>query len=134
MEQIETKDQLTFLFVWIYRINEWWFRGKRKNGIITAETFCLGYQNVYFKLRPNDSVRLVTFNNQGQVMFKPVFKSHFDNINYDLLDQMVTNGGTTIKSGFTLSKQLLLEFIKDNECVNCENGIIMLTDVGDNSL
>jgi hypothetical protein len=86
------------------------------------------------KLRPNDSVGLVTFNDQGHVIFKPVFKSDFDNKNYDLLDQIVTNGGTTIKSGFTLSKQLLLEFIKDNECVNCENRIIMLTDVGDNSL
>jgi len=71
------------------------------------------------KLRPNDSVGLVTFNSQGQVIFKPVYKSHFDNKNYDLLDKIAVCGGTTIKSGFTLSKNLLLEFIKENECVNC---------------
>lgn len=29
------------------------------------------------KLRPNDSVGLVTFNNKGQIIFEPVFKSHF---------------------------------------------------------
>jgi hypothetical protein len=52
------------------------------------------------KLRPNDSVGLVTFNNIGHVIFEPVFKSHFDTKYYDLIDQITTNGGTTIKSGF----------------------------------
>jgi hypothetical protein len=52
---------------------------------------------------------------------------------YSDLDKITCNGGTVVRSGFALSKQLLVNFIKKNECVNCENRIIMLTDVGDNS-
>ena len=50
-----------------------------------------------------------------------------------MLEEIKANGGTTIRNGFNLSKELLQNFIKENNCTNCENRIIMLTDVGDNS-
>lgn len=86
------------------------------------------------KLRPNDSVGLTTFNSQGQTIFAPMYKKDLPASIYTDLDKITCNGGTTIRSGFALSKQLLSEFVQKNECVNCENRIIMLTDVGDNSI
>ena len=50
-----------------------------------------------------------------------------------MLEEIKAGGGTTIRNGFNLSKELLQTFIKENNCTNCENRIIMLTDVGDNS-
>jgi hypothetical protein len=86
------------------------------------------------KLRPNDSVGLTTFNNSGQVVFAPTYKRDLPESVYTQLNSITSGGGTTIRSGFELSKKLLTSFVKENECVGCENRIIMLTDVGDNSI
>ena len=56
------------------------------------------------KLRPNDSIGLITFNDQAQVIFEPILKSEISPSIYTDLDKIRTNGGTTIKSGFTKSK------------------------------
>ncbi len=52
------------------------------------------------KLRANDSVGLTTFNNQGQIIFEPVFKKDLPESSYSQLDSIYCNGGTTIRSGF----------------------------------
>lgn len=56
------------------------------------------------KLRPNDSIGLITFNDQAQVIFEPILKSEISPNIYTDLEKIRTNGGTTIKSGFIKSK------------------------------
>jgi len=63
------------------------------------------------RLRPNDSVGLITFNNIAHVIFTPIFKRDFDDKTFDLLDKIAAGGGTTIKSGFSKSKELLSNWI-----------------------
>lgn len=51
------------------------------------------------------------------------------------IDQITTRGGTTLKSGFDEAQKNMLTYLanyaKKNEA---ENRIIMMTDVGDNSM
>lgn len=71
------------------------------------------------KLSPKDSIGLITFNDSAQVIFKPILKSELSSSIYQNLDKITTSGGTTIKSGFTKSKELLKEYITKNESKNC---------------
>ncbi len=66
------------------------------------------------KLRPNDSIGIVTFTHEGQVLLNPVFKSQLDNSIFGVLDGISAGGGTTIRSGFILAKSLLLDFVNHN--------------------
>ena len=66
------------------------------------------------RLRPNDSIGLTTFNTQGQVIFAPTFKKDLSLSIYTDLDKITSGGGTTIRSGFALSKQLLIDFVNKN--------------------
>lgn len=64
------------------------------------------------KLRPNDSIGLTTFDTKGQVILTPIFKKNLPKDFFDELDKIKCGGGTTIRSGFALSKELLLNFVK----------------------
>ena len=52
------------------------------------------------KLRNNDSIGLVTFNNQGHTIFEPMLKKNVGQNVYEMLDTIQCQGGTTIRSGF----------------------------------
>ena len=56
------------------------------------------------KLRPNDSVGIITFNNTAQEIIKPTFKSKLTNEVFAMLEEIKAGGGTTIRNGFNLSK------------------------------
>ena len=87
------------------------------------------------KLRPTDSFGLIIFDNQADVV---VEQTKVSNLNlehiFELLTKIKTRGGTTIRSGFSMSQNMLYEYVLTNNCVNCENRIIMMTDVCDNSI
>lgn len=53
---------------------------------------------------------------------------------FSRLDAIKAGGGTTIRTGFKLSLVLLNRWIQANASKGSENRIIMLTDVGDNSI
>jgi Mg-chelatase subunit ChlD len=86
-------------------------------------------------MRPDDAIGLVTFDEHAHVIFEPTFKRDIGPKLFDDLDKIKANGGTTIRSGFEASRKLLQEwgFIHDYP-KGCENRIIMLTDVCDNSI
>ncbi len=60
------------------------------------------------KLRPNDSIGMTTFNGSGQTIFASTYKKDLGESIYTDLDKIFVQGGTTIRSGFDLSKQLLV--------------------------
>jgi hypothetical protein len=63
----------------------------------------------------------------------PTFKKDLPTEIFDALNDIKAGGGTTIQSGCSLAKEILLKFVVENECVGCENRIILLTDVEDGS-
>ncbi len=52
------------------------------------------------KLRPNDSIGIITFNNEGHLLMKPTFKSQMNQEIFTILDNLTAQGGTTIRNGF----------------------------------
>ena len=50
------------------------------------------------------------------------------------LNELKPRGGTTISQGFELSKNLLSDYMHEHTKEQCENRMIMITDVCDNSL
>ena len=56
------------------------------------------------KVKPNDSVSLVTFDNQAHTIFKQTYKSELDSGVFSLLSEISAGGGTTIINGFKRSK------------------------------
>ena len=66
------------------------------------------------KLRPNDSVGIVAFDNRADIVLNPIFKKDFDESLFSKLDELQPRGGTTIAAGLTKSKSLLKEFIQKN--------------------
>lgn len=56
------------------------------------------------KLRPNDSVGVVAFDNRADVVLDPIFKKDFDANLFSKLDEIHPRGGTTIAAGLTKSK------------------------------
>ena len=70
------------------------------------------------KLRPDDSVGLVMFDNRADVVFPPTRKSEISERVYQQLETIKTRGGTTIREGFKLSKDLLVGYIKQHSRQN----------------
>lgn len=92
----------------------------------------------YSKLRPTDSFGLVIFNNQGTCLLpvETVADRSFEEVS-DVVRKIHTSGGTTLMSGFTEAHKTLMEFLNKKEYVKqsgMENRLIMLTDVGDNTM
>jgi len=52
------------------------------------------------RMRPNDSLGMVTFNNEAQIVFTPTLRANITDEIYDKLDAIKAGGGTTIKHGF----------------------------------
>lgn len=92
----------------------------------------------FSKLRPTDSFGLVVFNNKGQTLIPCRQRSELipDEV-FKIIDSAQPGGGTTLSTGFDESKKILLEYFKSKNYSKknaYENRIIMLTDVGDNSM
>ena len=89
----------------------------------------------YSKLRPTDSLGVVIFDNTAEVVLKQTVKAGIEEAAFFMaLNELKPRGGTTISKGFELSKDLLSEYIHENTKEQCENRMIMITDVCDNSL
>jgi len=56
------------------------------------------------KLKPKDSVSLVTFDDQAQTIFKQIYKSDLNSDIFSLLSKISAGGSTTIINGFQRSK------------------------------
>lgn len=52
------------------------------------------------KLRKDDSIGFITFNDVAHVVFKPILKADIDSAIYDRLKSIMARGGTTIVNGF----------------------------------
>ena len=66
------------------------------------------------KLRTNDSFGLVTFNSQGQTVLNGMRKSEMDlETVFAMVDQIKTNGGTTLSSGFNEGLKVMRNLTKD---------------------
>ena len=62
----------------------------------------------YSKLRPNDSLGLIIFDNQAEVILKQTLKSKIDQeIFFATLNELKPRGGTTISKGFELARDTL---------------------------
>ena len=55
------------------------------------------------KLKPNDSIGMVVFDDQAKTIFEPILKKNLSSDIYERLDKIYTCGGTTIINGFTHS-------------------------------
>lgn len=86
------------------------------------------------KLRPDDSVGMVTFNDSTNVIFTPTLKKEIGSDIFERLDQIQASGGTALTNGFNLSKTLLLKQMAKQKGKNYENRIIIISDVEDNSV
>lgn len=56
------------------------------------------------KLKPNDSVGFVTFNNRAKCIFEQQYKKDLPSNVFELLKEVKACGGTNIFSGFKLSR------------------------------
>ena len=70
------------------------------------------------KLRPDDSVGMVTFSDNTNVIFEPLFKKDIGPKIFERIDQIQANGGTALTNGFNLSKTLLLKQMGKNVGTN----------------
>ena len=86
------------------------------------------------KIKPNDSIGMVTFNNSGHVVFQCTYKKNIDSELFDKMDKITCGGGTTIIDGFNKSNDLLKNWIQAHPGDICENRVVMLTDVCDEGL
>lgn len=89
------------------------------------------------KLRPDDAFGLVIFDDKGETVVPCTRKSDIEvEAVFAMVDQIKTRGGTTLSSGFNEGAKTLNGYLE--KCAKseggCENRIVMLTDVGDNSL
>lgn len=83
------------------------------------------------KLKPNDSLGMVTFNTFASVIFESTFKKTLTSEIFERLDKISANGGTNIMNGFKKSCELLSNWMEKHKDPKAENRIIMLTDVCD---
>jgi Mg-chelatase subunit ChlD len=89
------------------------------------------------KLRPTDAFGLVVFDDKGETIVPCTQKANLEvEAIFAMVDQIKTRGGTTLSSGFNEGANNLKEYLKNCAKADdgCENRIVMLTDVGDNSL
>lgn len=56
------------------------------------------------KLRPDDSIGMIAFDTNADIIFNQTFKKDFDDNFFNLLDGIQTRGGTRIAAGLTKSK------------------------------
>lgn len=89
------------------------------------------------KLRPDDAFGLVVFDDKGETVIPCTLKKNLEvEAVFSLVDSIKTRGGTTLSSGFNEGVKNLQGHI--DKCAKgesaYENRIVMLTDVGDNSL
>lgn len=89
------------------------------------------------KLRPNDSFGLVIFDDKAETVVQCIQKKDVEmEALFLLLDEIKTRGGTTLRTGFLEALKNLKSYL-DNSAKGeegTENRIVMLTDVGDNSI
>lgn len=89
------------------------------------------------KLRPSDSFGLVTFDDKGETILNGMKKSEIDmETVFAMVDTIKIRGGTTLSAGFNEGLKVMRGMTKDivKDQGNYENRLIMLTDVGDNSM
>eukprot|EP00178_Gracilaria_changii_P008712 TRINITY_DN26179_c0_g1_i2.p1 TRINITY_DN26179_c0_g1~~TRINITY_DN26179_c0_g1_i2.p1 ORF type:complete len:100 (-),score=7.70 TRINITY_DN26179_c0_g1_i2:824-1123(-) len=67
------------------------------------------------KLKPNDSIAMVTFNNQANTIFECTFKKDIDSDIFARMDQISAGGGTNIINGFHRSNELLRKWIETHQ-------------------
>ena len=87
------------------------------------------------KLQPQDSVGMTTFDDKAHLIFEPILKKDIDQGIYEKLDSIRANGQNTLIDGFTMSRDLLLKQMKTHTGNhNCENRVVILSDVCDDSI
>ena len=87
------------------------------------------------KLQPEDSVGMTTFDQQAHLIFEPILKKDIDEGIYTRLESIKACGGNTLIDGFEMSKELLLENMKNQTPGReYENRVIVLSDVCDSSI
>ena len=59
------------------------------------------------KLKPNDSIGMVVFDNRADTVFESTLKKNLTSEIFERLNKISTRGGTTIINGFTHSNQML---------------------------
>jgi Mg-chelatase subunit ChlD len=67
------------------------------------------------KLKPNDSVSLVIFNDEATTVFDQTLKSDLGMATFDYLNNIHAGGGTTIINGFKKSKEILDKWISSKK-------------------
>lgn len=92
----------------------------------------------FSKMRDSDSFGLVVFDNSANTIVPCTRKSEINQEQlFETVKQIQTRGGTTLMSGFDEGlkniKAYLEKYVKVNNS-SMENRILMLTDVGDNSM
>ena len=87
------------------------------------------------KLKPNDSMGMVVFNNNATTVFECTSKRNISSEIFERLDSIRAGGGTTIINGFKHSTELLRNWMETHRKEGKgENRVIMLTDVCDPSI
>ena len=92
----------------------------------------------FSKMRDTDSFGLVVFDNRADTIVPCTKKSEINEKQlFETIKSIKTRGGTTLMTGFDEGhknlKTYLDKYVKVNTS-NTENRILMLTDVGDNSM
>ena len=92
----------------------------------------------FSKMRPNDAFGLVVFDTKGDTIVQCAKKSEINEVAlFETVKGIKTRGGTTLKSGFDEAHRNMKAYLDNYAKVNngtMENRVIMLTDVGDNSM
>lgn len=91
---------------------------------------------LFSKLKPDDVFGLITFHTTAKTIIQSSFVRDLDR---DIVTQLVNSkfesGGTTISAGFKEAMDNINKFKHIKELPkNYENRIVLLTDVGDNSV
>jgi uncharacterized protein YegL len=90
---------------------------------------------LYDKLKGDDVFTLVTFHTSAQTIIESSFVKDLDRKNVErLVYGQFESGGTTVAAGFEEAQKNITRFRKHNELKDYEHRIVMLTDVGDNSV
>lgn len=90
---------------------------------------------LFNKLRPTDIFSLVTFSNTGDTLIPSEYVANLDRATVsEIVDKEFQMGGTVLKTGFAEAEKNFKNFKYTEGTENLEKRIIMLTDVGDNSV
>ena len=91
---------------------------------------------LFDKLQGDDVFSLVTFHEKAKTI---IASTYVRDLSREIVEELVNfkfpTGGTIVASGFNEAKANLTKFKAENTLSdNYENRIVMLTDVGDNSV